>query len=134
MGVALPAGYVEVRKGVYERRDVIKKRSLGGKTILPAKNPDSKRKPKRPVCNEPLAKDAGEKAPTGRVLVRVSVFRKRLTDPCNCTQKYFVDALRYSGILEDDREEDIVLEVRQEKTRGQEETLIELFNDTGSIR
>jgi hypothetical protein len=130
VGNSVPAGYVEVRKGVYERRDVLKKRSLGGKAVLPAKNPDSKRKPKRPVCNEPLAKDAGEKTPTGRVLVRVSVFRKRLTDPCNCTQKYFVDALRYSGILEDDREEDIVLEVRQEKTRGQEETLIELFNES----
>ena len=133
MGVAIPAGYVEVRKGVYERRDVIQKRSLGGKAILPAKNSDSKRKPKRPVLDEPLAKDEGKKAPTGRILVRVSVLRKRLTDPCNCTQKYFVDALRYSGILEDDREEDIVLEVRQKKTRGQEETLIELFRHESKV-
>ena len=130
---SVPAGYVEVRKGVYERRDVLKKRSLGGKTVFPAKNPDSKRKLERPVCNEPLAKDEGKKAPTGRVRVRVSVFRKRLTDPCNCTQKYFVDALRHVGLLADDREEDIVLEVRQKKTRGQEETLIELFNESVAV-
>lgn len=128
---AIPAGYVEVRKGVYERKDVIKKRSLGRKTILPTKNPDSKRKSKQAVCDEPLGQNEGKKATKGRILVRITVARKRLTDPCNCTQKYFVDALRHVGLLADDREEDIVLEVRQEKTRGQEETLIELFN--GSV-
>jgi len=130
---SVPAGYVEVRKGVYERRDVLKKRSVGGKTVLPTKNPDSKRKPKPSVCNEPLGQNEGKKATKGRILVRITVARKRLTDPCNCTQKYFVDALRHVGLLADDREEDIVLEVRQEKTRGQEETLIELFNGSADI-
>lgn len=130
---SVPAGYVEVRKGVYERRDVLKKRSVGGKTVLPTKNPDSKRKPKQAICNEPLGQNEGKKATKGRILVRITVARKRLTDPCNCTQKYFVDALRHVGLLADDREEDIVLEVRQKKTRGQEETLIELFNGSADI-
>jgi hypothetical protein len=125
----LPAGYVEVSKGVYERIDVIKKRAVGGKTILPAKSPSRNSKPKPPILNGAVGKAGREKKNTGRILVRITVYRKRCVDPCNAGQKYLVDCLRYAGILVDDREEDIALEINQEKTRGEEETLIELFNE-----
>jgi hypothetical protein len=130
---AIPAGYVETKKGVYVRRDLIKKGAMGRKTILPAKSPSSNSKPKPPVLNGAVGEAGGEKAHTGRVLVRITVFRKRLVDPCNAGQKYLVDCLRYVGLLVDDREQDIALEILQEKTRGEEETLIELFNDAKAI-
>jgi len=126
---AIPAGYVETKKGVYVRRDLIKKGAVGRKTIFPAKSKSCDSKPEPPVQHGALGPTEGEKANTGRILVRITIFRKRLVDPCNAGQKYIVDCLRYSGILVDDREQDIALEIRQEKTRGEEETLIELFND-----
>ena len=129
----IPAGYVETSKGVYVRRDLIKKRAVGRKTILPAKSENGDSKPEPPIQHGALGPTKGEKTYTGRILVRITVFRKRLVDPCNAGQKYLVDCLRYSGILVDDREKDIALEIRQEKTRGEEETLIELFRDTRSI-
>jgi hypothetical protein len=121
VGVALPAGYVEVRKGVYERIDVRKKALLNNKS--PSRNP----KPKRPVRNEPLAKGNGKKEDTGRIHIRLVARRKRLIDPDNLIFKYHIDCLRYAGAIPDDREGDVTIETRQEKTRGQEETLIELF-------
>jgi hypothetical protein len=129
----LPAGYVEVSKGVYERIDVIKKRAVGGKTVLPAKSASRNSKPKPSVLNGAMGKAKREKKNTGRILVRIKVSRKRCVDPCNAGQKYLVDCLRYAGILVDDREEDIALEIHQEKTRDQEETLIELFHDTVAV-
>lgn len=130
---SVPAGYVEVRKGVYERIDTIQKRFMAGKTILPNKNTSSNRKPKQTILNGAVGKTKGKKENTKRIHVRVTVFRKRLTDPDNSTPKYALDCLRYAGILQDDREQDITLETRQEKTRGQEETLIELFHGSADI-
>ena len=129
----LPAGYVEVSKGVYERIDVIQRKFMGGEAILPAKSPCRNSKPKPPVCNGAVGKAKREKKNTGRILVRIKISRKRCVDPCNAGQKYLVDCLRYAGILVDDREEDIALEIHQEKTRDQEETLIELFLDTVAV-
>ena len=121
MGGALPAGYVEVRKGVYERRDVIKRAFLNNKSSV--RNP----KPKRPVRNEPLAKGECKKENTGRIHIRLTARRKRLIDPDNLIFKYHIDCLRYAGAIPDDREGDVTIETHQEKTLGQEETLIELF-------
>jgi hypothetical protein len=129
----LPAGYVEVSKGVYERVDVIKKRAVGGKTVLPAKSTSRNSKPKPPVLNGAVGEAGGEKAHTGRILVRITVFRKRLTDPDNNNCKWIIDCCRYAKLLHDDREQDVTLEIRQEKTRGEEETLIELFHDAKAI-
>jgi hypothetical protein len=130
---AIPAGYVETKKGVYVRRDLIKKGTVGRKTILPTKSESSDSKPKPPVRDGALAKTTGEKKNTGRVLVRITVFRKRLTDPDNNNCKWIIDCCRYAKLLHDDREQDVTLEIRQEKTRGEEETLIELFNDAGAV-
>jgi hypothetical protein len=130
---AIPAGYVETKKGVYVRRDLIKKGAVGRKTILSAKSESCDSKPQPPIQHGTLGPTKREKAYTGRILVRIKISRKRCVDPCNAGQKYLVDCLRYAGILVDDREEDIALEIHQEKTRGEEETLIELFHDAGSI-
>ena len=117
----LPAGYVEVSKGVYERRDLIKK------SILQSENTRRNRKPKPPVHDGAVGPTEGEKAYTGRIHVRVTVCRKILCDPDNSTPKYVLDCLRLAGLIPNDREQDITLETRQEKTREQETTLIELF-------
>ncbi len=127
MGVSLPEGYVEVRKGVYERIEAIQS------TFLDRKGSSRNPKPKRPVRNESLAKGGGKKENTGRIHIRLTARRKRLIDPDNLVFKYFIDCLRYAGAIPDDRAEDVTIEARQEKTRGEEETLIELFNDAGSI-
>jgi hypothetical protein len=126
---AIPAGYIETKKGVYVRRDLIKKRTVGRKTIPNNQGASPDPKPKRSVRNEPLAKGGGKKENTGRIHIRLSARRKRLIDPDNLVFKYFIDCLRYAGAIPDDRAEDVTIEARQEKTRGEEETLIELFND-----
>lgn len=124
---ALPAGYVETKKGVYVRRDLIKK------AILNDQGASNNPKPKRPVRNEPLAKGSSKKENTGRIHIRLTARRKRLIDPDNLVFKYFIDCLRYAGAIPDDRAEDVTIEARQEKTRQKEETIIELFRDTISV-
>ena len=119
----IPAGYVEVSKGVYERIDIIQRTFLDGKSS--SRNP----KPKRPVRNEPLAKGGSKKENTGRIHIRLTARRKRLIDPDNLVFKYFIDCLRYAGAIPDDRAEDVTIETKQEKTRQKEETVIELFRE-----
>lgn len=53
-----------------------------------------------------------------RVRVRVTSFRVRLLDPDNLCPKYFIDCLRYANCIRDDRQQDITLEVRQEKVES----------------
>ena len=45
--------------------------------------------------------------------MRVVSFRARLCDPDNLCPKYFIDCLRYAGLIADDAPEFITLEVRQ---------------------
>jgi hypothetical protein len=123
----LPAGYVEVSKGVYERIDTIQRTFLDGKSS--SRNP----KPKRPVRDEPLAKGGGKKENTGRIHIRLTARRKRLIDPDNLVFKYFIDCLRYAGAIPDDRAEDVTIETKQEKTRQKEETIIELFRESKAV-
>lgn len=128
MGVtAIPKGYVEIRDGVYERIDVIQR------TFLDAKSTSGNRKSKRAVRNESLAKDEGKEKNAGRIHIRFTVKRKRLIDPDNIIAKYLIDCLRYAGAIPDDRQKDVSLEVRQEKTREEEETLIELFHESAGV-
>jgi hypothetical protein len=123
MGGQIPDGYIEIRSGVYERRDLIQRTFLDNKGASP--NP----KPKRPVRNEPLAKNRRKKEDSGRIHIRLTARKKRLIDPDNLVFKYFIDCLRYAGAIPNDRAEDVTIETHQEKTRGEEETLIELFRD-----
>lgn len=88
--------------------------------------PPPRPKPKRaPV--PPLAGCAqGKGGHPGRILVSITSHRRRLLDPDNIVVKYFVDCLRYSGLLRDDRNEDIELRVSQKKVQTAEEERTEI--------
>lgn len=79
--------------------------------------------------NESLAKTQVQKTTTGRVLIRVTSSRKRLADEDGLCEKYFVDCLRYAGLISGDSPEQAKIETSQRKVeKGEEEsTLIEIF-------
>ena len=80
------------------------------------------------VRDEPVAAAARETRDAGRVRVRLVSHRARLCDPDNLCPKYFVDCLRYAGLIADDTPEHITLELTQVKCRRSEErTEIELL-------
>lgn len=85
--------------------------------------------PEPPVQNESMAAQSGKAKDAKRVSVSVTSFRCRLVDPDNLCPKYFVDCLRYAGLIQDDRAQDIELTVRQEKVaaKAAERTEIELI-------
>ncbi len=72
-----------------------------------------------------------EKDPS-RYVVSITAYRARLCDPDNLVGKYFVDALRYSGLIPDDREEDIIYTITQKKvsSKKEEKTLIWLEKES----
>ena len=75
-----------------------------------------------------LAEGEREKQDSKRVLVRITSHRERLIDPDNLCPKYFIDCLRYAGIIADDSAAHIELSVSQRKcAKGQEETVIEIL-------
>lgn len=64
---------------------------------------------------------------TGRCVVRVKVFRRRLTDTGNDCWKYHLDACRYLGLLADDNDATIRLEEEpHEKVESNEEERVEI--------
>jgi hypothetical protein len=73
------------------------------------------------VRNEPVDKKKGKGSDAGRYAVSFVSRRRRLLDPDNICPKYFLDSLRYSGLLPDDRPEVIELAVSQEKAATKEE-------------
>ena len=90
-------------------------------TQIPHAEPQQR--PEKLVCG-----GEGKAQSTVRIALVFTLRRVRLLDPCakygSC--KALIDGLRYAGILYDDREEDITLEVNQEKIAHfkDEETLI----------
>lgn len=76
-----------------------------------------------PVRHEPLGEAPREESHPVRIRVRVESFRGRLIDPDNLCPKYFIDCLRYAGLIPNDTAADIVLEVSQKKS-GDERTEI----------
>lgn len=66
---------------------------------------------------------------TGRFLVRVTSYRKRLLDYDNLCEKYHVDCLRYSGLIPGDAPGTTEIEVREEKIEpgAAERVRIEIF-------
>ena len=87
-------------------------------------------KPESAVRDEPLAADQREAYYTGRCLVRVTSYRcGRQCDPDNLVAKWEIDSLRYAGIIQDDRPEDIDYQItgKRAKTRKQERTEIEVI-------
>ena len=88
----------------------------------------SSAEPEPIVRNESVGTAPREACYSMRVRVCVTSFRVRLLDPDNLCPKYFVDCLRYSNCIRDDRSQDIALEIRQEKvaSKSDERTEIEL--------
>lgn len=84
--------------------------------------------PQPPVRHEPLGSPQAQAAYSGRIGVRIVSRRCRLLDPDNPCPKFHIDALRYLGLIRDDRPQDIALTVEQEKvgTKAEECTIIEL--------
>jgi len=85
-------------------------------------------KPESVVCDGSLAESKTQERNPSRSIIRITSFRTRLIDPDNLCAKYFVDGLRYAGIIPDDRPQDIELTVTQEKvaTIAEERTEIEI--------
>ena len=77
--------------------------------------------PQPAVRHEPLAASPREARDPSCVRVRVVSFRARLCDPDNLCPKYFIDCLRYAGLIADDTPEYITLEVRQVRCRRREQ-------------
>jgi hypothetical protein len=64
---------------------------------------------------------------SGQCIVRIQVFRRRLTDPGSDCTKYHLDALRYLGLLADDNDAAIRLEEAPHvKVESNEEERVEL--------
>ena len=128
MGTSVPADYVEVRKGVYERRDIIKQKT---DTKAKRKAPPPVTQP--PLFNEPLSEVEGKEGDPSRLLVCIESVRKnRLLDTDNLYggAKFYCDFLRYCGAIPDDTEDQIELKVTQRKAKkGEEEkTIIEVWD------
>lgn len=73
--------------------------------------------PERPVCDEPLGPPPGEKKNSSRSVIRITSFRQRLIDPDNPCPKYFIDSLRYAGLIPDDTPDCVVIQVEQKKVK-----------------
>lgn len=82
----------------------------------------------RPLCNEPLGKGKVAQRDSGKRVVRITSYRVRAVDPDNLCGKWFIDALRYAGIIPDDTEADITYQISQKKVakKNQEKTLIDI--------
>jgi hypothetical protein len=95
----------------------------------------SRTKPECAVPHEPVAAPEGKAQNPGRVLLRITSFRRRLIDPDNLCPKYFIDALRYAQVIGDDSAAHITLEVSQikVKTKTEERTEVEvILSETGN--
>lgn len=128
---AIPAGYVETSKGVYERIDTIQRKFMAKKAGAKTKRRSQAAKPQPPLWDESLSEDEGEKRYTGRMLVSIESIRGKLLDTDNLYggAKFFIDFLRYCGAIEEDTEEKIDLKVTQRKPKkGEvEKTVIEVW-------
>ena len=78
-------------------------------------------KPEPAVRDEPVAAPPRKARDARRVRVCIVSFRARLCDPDNLCPKYFIDCLRYAGLIADDRPDCITLEVRQVRCRRAEQ-------------
>lgn len=84
--------------------------------------------PEPAVRNEPLGEVQREEGNAGCVLIRVTAYRQRLLDSDDPCPKYFVDCLRYSGLIHCDSFAAAQVTTLQRKVarREEERTEIEL--------
>jgi hypothetical protein len=81
------------------------------------------------LSHEPLAKDEAKTSNPGKYAVRIKSYRRRLLDEDNLAGKYFVDCLRYAGILPSDAPDRCSLQTCQIKVKTKEEELTEIEID-----
>jgi hypothetical protein len=74
--------------------------------------------PEQAVRHDSLGPKQRKKADPKRYKVCIVSYRKRLIDPDNLCPKYFIDALRYCGVIQDDTAKHIAVEISQEKVAG----------------
>jgi hypothetical protein len=121
----IPIEMTDAMRRCMHRETTLRKPNANHHPTTQIQNTESQQRPEKLVCNSKR-----EAQSTGRVALIFTLRRVRLLDPCakygSC--KALIDGLRYAGILYDDREEDITLEVNQEKVRHfkDEETLISI--------
>ena len=74
----------------------------------------------------PLAEGEAQKRDSGKFLVRVTSFRRRLLDEDNLCEKYHIDCCRYAGLLPGDDPSQARIETRQEKVRSKADERTEI--------
>lgn len=81
------------------------------------------------VQHGPDGKVEGKEGHPIRHSVRITSYRKRECDPDNLVGKFFIDSLRYAGIIHNDRAADIDYSITQKKVekKESEKTLIEIW-------
>lgn len=87
------------------------------------RNQVSSPEPQQLILDAALGTAQRETGYTGRVLIRITSYRRFLLDPDNLAGgcKYFVDCCRYSGLVRGDSPADIEFAATQEKVRSKEE-------------
>lgn len=115
-------------------RDDLTRAQRRNPNLVPAGQVQDSKPLKRP--KELVRRGEGEAQSSGRVALRFTLRRVRLLDVCAKHQscKALIDGLRYAALIRDDREEDITLQVDQEKVAHyeEEETLIWITYPTSS--
>lgn len=69
----------------------------------------------RDTCHEPLETAPVQKGASGKVLVLLTSFRRRLLDEDNLCEKYHVDCCRYAGLIRADDPGSAKIQICQEK-------------------
>jgi hypothetical protein len=73
--------------------------------------------PQPPVLHDPLEQAKGKTKDSGRTIVRVVSYRRRLLDEDNLCPKYFIDGLRYASLLQKDSPESCHIQIAQVRVR-----------------
>ena len=81
-------------------------------------------KPQQAIRHEPLGSKQVKVEHPKRCKISVVSYRKKLLDPDNLCPKFFIDSLRYEGLIADDTAAHVVIEVRQEKVKDDPRTEI----------
>jgi hypothetical protein len=80
----------------------------------------------RDLWNGPLAAGKAQGNDSGKFLVRVTSFRRRLLDEDNLCEKYVVDCCRYAGLIPGDAPGTTKIETSQQKVSSKEEERTEV--------
>lgn len=80
----------------------------------------------RDLRNGSLAAGKAQRNDTGKFLVRVTSFRRRLLDEDNLCEKYHVDCCRYAGLIPGDAPGTTKIETSQKKVGSKAEERTEV--------